>query len=100
VRKRALPAYSALVGEQGRLVHRRWIERKPVEDIPLLSAAEIGPVADAAVLYESVQNIQVVPIGKRTLTTIFVPMVIPFLVLPLLKFPLDTILTTVLKALL
>jgi len=99
-RKRALPAYSALVGEQGRLVHRRWIERKPVEDVPLLSAAEIGPVADAAVLYESVQKIQVVPIGRRTLTTILVPMVIPFLVLPLLKFPLDTILATVLKALL
>jgi len=99
-RKRALPAYSALVGEQGRLVHRRWIECKPVEDVPLLSAAEIGPVADAAVLYESVQNIQVVPIGRRTLTTILVPMVIPFLVLPLLRFPLDTILATVFKALL
>lgn len=98
-RKEALPAYAALVGEQGRLVHRRWIERKPVDDVPLLDAAEIGPVADAAVLYESVQNMQVVPIGRRTLTTILVPMVAPFLVLPLLRFPLDVILSTLLKAL-
>ena len=26
-RQRALPVYAALVGEQGRLVQRRWIER-------------------------------------------------------------------------
>jgi len=98
-RNEALPAYAALVGEQGRLVHRRWIERRPVDDVPLLDAAEIGPVADAAVLYESVQNMQVVPIGKRTLMTILVPMAAPFLVLPLLRFPLELILSTLLKTL-
>ena len=98
-RKRALPVYSALVGEQGRLVHRRWIERKPVDDPSLLEAEGIGVVADAATLYESVQNMQVVPIGRRTLTAILVPMVIPFLVLPLLRFPIDAILAALFKAL-
>jgi hypothetical protein len=99
-RDRAHSAYSALVGEQGRLVHRRWIEGRPVDDVPLLDAPEIGPVADAAALYESVHNMQVVPIGKRTLTTILLPMTLPFLVLPLLKYPLDAIMSALLKALL
>ena len=43
---------------------------------------------------------QSVPIGKHTLTTILVPMVIPFLVLPLLRFPIDAILAALFKALL
>ena len=43
---------------------------------------------------------QLVPIGKRTLTTILVPMAIPFLVLPLLRFPIDAILAALVKALL
>lgn len=99
-RKRALPAYAALVGEQAQLIQRRWIERKPVDDPTLLEAEGIGVAADAATLYESVQNMQLVPIGKRTLTTILVPMVIPFLVLPLLRFPIDAILAALFKALL
>ena len=66
----------------------------------MLEAEGIGPVADAAALYESVQNMQSVPIGKHTLTTILVPMVIPFLVLPLLRFPFDAILAALFKALL
>ena len=79
---------------------RRWIEGQAVDDVPLLDAPEIGPVADAAVLYESVHNMQVVPIGKRTLVTILLPMTLPFLVLPLLKYPLATIMSALLKALL
>ncbi len=99
-RKRALPAYANLVGEQGRLIHRRWIEHKPVDDPSLLEPEGIGVAADAATLYESVQNMQFVPIGKHTLTAILVPMVIPFLVLPLLRFPIDAILAALFKALL
>ncbi len=99
-RMRALPAYAALVGEQGRLVQRRWIERKPVDDPSLLEAEGIGPVADAAALYESVQKMQSVPIGRHTLTAILLPMVIPFLVLPLLRFPFEAILAALFKALL
>jgi len=99
-RKRALPAYAALVSEQGRLIRRHWIERKPIDDPTLLEAEGIGVAADAATLYESVQNMQLVPIGKRTLTTILVPMAIPFLVLPLLRFPIDAILAALVKALL
>ena len=43
---------------------------------------------------------QAVPIGRHNLATILVPLALPFLVLPLLKFPVDTILTALFKALL
>lgn len=98
-RKTALPMYAALVGEQGRLVHRRWIERKPLDDATLLEAEGIGPVADAAALYEAVKNMRSLPIGRRTLLSILVPMAIPFLLLALTRFPFKEILSTLLKAL-
>ena len=64
-RGRAIPACSALVGEQGRLVHRRWILREPVENTAILDAPKIGPVADAAAMYDAVRRMRVVPIGKE-----------------------------------
>ena len=45
------------------------------------------------------QNMQWIPIGKRTLMAILVPMMIPFLVLRLLRFPVDEILAALFKAL-
>ncbi len=99
-RKRALPGYAALVGEQGRLVQRRWIEHESIDEPTLIEAEGIGVLADAAVLYESVRNMQWIPVGKRTLTAILLPMVLPFLVLPLLRFPVDAILAALFKAIL
>jgi hypothetical protein len=98
-RKKALPLYAALVGEQGRLVYRRWIEGKPVEDAALLEAEGVGPVADAATLYYAVKNMRPLPVGRRTLLSILVPMAIPFLLLAMLRFPLKEILMTLLKGL-
>jgi len=98
-RRNALPMYAALVGEQGRLVRRRWIERKPIDDATLLEPEGIGPVADAATLYDAVKNMRILPIGRRTLLSILVPMAIPFLLLAMLRFPLKSILLTLLKGL-
>jgi hypothetical protein len=98
-RGRAIPAYAALVGEQGRLVHRRWILRELVADTPILDAPEIGPVADAATMYEAVKRMRVVPIGKGTIVTILVPIALPLLVVAALRIPLKTLLLTLAKAL-
>jgi hypothetical protein len=97
-RAQAIPAYSALVGEQGRLVHRRWIRREHVGDAPLLDAAEIGPVADAAAMYDAVKRMKVVPIGKASLVKIIVPMALPLIVVALLRIPVKDLLMTLLKA--
>jgi len=81
-------AYADLVGRQGRLVHRRWIERKAVDDEEQLEPTGIGAVADAAVLYEAVTRMRSVPVGKSALLGALAPIAIPFLLLALLRIPL------------
>lgn len=96
-RARALVAYSELVGLQGRLVHRRWIERQPVDDEAILDAPEIGPVADAAALYEAVKKMRPVPIGKSSIAMIIVPLAIPILLVAALQVPLRELLLKLVK---
>jgi hypothetical protein len=98
-RGRAIPAYAALVGEQGRLVHRRWILRQPVADAPILDAPGIGPIADAAAMYEAVTRMRIAPISKTSIVKVLVPMVLPMLVVAALQIPLKDLLLKILKAL-
>ncbi len=98
-RRVAIPAYGALVGEQGRLTHRRWIERQPVGDEPILFAPEIGPLADAFTMYQSVLAMQTVPIGKKTLAAVLAPIAVPFLLVTTLEIPLSQLLQQVFKIL-
>jgi hypothetical protein len=98
-RARAIPAYAALVGEQGRLVHRRWILRETVPDAPLLDAPEIGPVADANAMYDAVKNMRGVPIGKGAVMKVLLPIALPFIVVAALQIPLKDLLLKLAKAL-
>jgi len=98
-RKRAMLAYSALVGRQGALVHRRWIEGREVPAEPILDAPEIGPVADAAAMYEAVVKMRVVPIGKVSIVGILLPLAVPLLVVAALQVPLKELLLKLAKAL-
>lgn len=88
VRRRSVAEYSQLVGRQGRLVHSRWIEGAQVADEPILEAPEIGPVADAAGMYESVKRMRRVPIGKASIVMIVVPLAIPLVLAAALQIPL------------
>jgi len=99
VRARSLVAYSELVGLQGRLVHHRWIECKTVGDEPILDAPEIGPVADAAVLYEAVKKMRRVPISKMSIALIVVPLALPLALVAALQIPLKTMLLDLFKVL-
>jgi hypothetical protein len=98
-RRKALPLYAALVGEQARLLHRRWIERQPADEDPLMEPQGIGVMADSATVYDAVRSMRAFPIGRRTLLAILVPMAIPFLLLVMLQFPLKSILLTLLNVL-
>jgi len=98
-RARAMAAYSTLVGEQGRLVHRRWILREPVDNAPILDAPEIGPVADASTLFDSVKRMRIVPIGKTAIAKILIPLAIPMAVVAALQVPVGELLMKVVKAL-
>jgi len=98
-RKESIRGYSTLVGEQGRLVHRRWILGERIGEEPLLDAPEIGPVADAATLYESVRRMKLAPIGKVSLVAILLPLALPMIAVTLLRIPLKDVLGALLKAL-
>jgi hypothetical protein len=99
VRRCARPAYAVLVGEHGRMVHRRWILREPVAEPKLLEAAEIGPVADTAAIYGAVVAMRPAPIGMRAMVAIMLPIALPMLLAAALQIPLKDIVLKLLKAL-
>ena len=98
-RARAIPAYAALIAEQGRLVHRRWILREEVDDERLLDAPEIGPVADAASMYDAASRMRAVPVGKAAILKVLVPLAVPLLVLAAVQVPLKELLLKLVKTL-
>jgi len=88
-KQKALLSYGDLMGQQGRMVHQRWIDRVPVEgDEELIEAPGLGVVADAGAIFETVKKMRLAPIGPRGLAFILLPLAIPMLVLVLLKVPL------------
>jgi hypothetical protein len=93
--------YGAVVGEHGRRVRRKWILREPVEDREgLLSAPELGPVADTVALYEAVGRMRTVPIGTQALAGVLVPAVLPLIAVAAIRIPIKDMLLTILKTLL
>jgi hypothetical protein len=98
-KRRALLEYAALVGEHGRLVHRRWIEREALAEAPLLAAPEIGPVADTITLYDAVQKMRTVPIGRSALLGIGLAAALPMLPVLAIEIPIRELLMKLLKTL-
>ena len=100
LRRRARFEYGALLTEHGQLVHRRWILGETVPGDDLLSAPELGPVADTISLYDAVAATGPVPIGKQTLILIAVPIALPMIPLIGIEVPLKEALLKVLTTLL
>ena len=100
LRRRALLDYGALVTEHDQLVYRRWLLGEPVTDDALLSAPELGPVADTVSLYDAVSRTRPVPAGKRTLILIAAPILLPMLPLIAIEVPIKEALMKVLLTLL
>ena len=91
--------YGALVGQQGRLVRQKWIEGLQVkDDAGLLSAPELGPVADNISMFQMVDRMRALPVGKRALISVAVPVAIPLLVVVSLRVPIKDVLLGLLKA--
>jgi hypothetical protein len=82
-------------------VRRKWILREPVEDREeLLSAPELGPVADTVALYEAVKRMRSIPIGTQALAGVLVPAVLPLVAVAAIRIPIKDMLLTILKTLL
>jgi hypothetical protein len=84
---RSLLAYGALVGRHGRLVERRWLRGERVDDHGLLSAPELGPVADTLTLYQAVAAFRAVPISRRTVLLVVAAAVLPMIPVVAIRVP-------------
>ena len=98
-KKQALLDYGALVARHGAAVRSRWILGETKRDEPLLSAPEIGPVADTVSLYEAVQRMRPIPLGKAALLAIALPVAIPFIAVLAIQIPLKDLLQGLAKGL-
>ena len=97
-KRRAMLEYGALVGRHGRLVHERWIDGKAVEDDGLLSAPELGPVADTGPAYDAVAGMRVFLIGKATVVPLLVAAALPIIAVLSIEIPIAKILAALAKA--
>ncbi|QJE97754.1 hypothetical protein [Luteolibacter luteus] len=93
----AMNQYGALVAQQNRQVHRKWIEGEPVEDRALLEAPELGPTTDVNAIFEAVREMRTVPFSKKSLITVAIPVALPMLVLAAIEVPLGEILMKIFK---
>ena len=98
-KRAALGSYAAILAEQGRLVRSRWIDGTSKSDAPLLEPAGIGVLADASTMFDAVQSMRCVPIGKTSMTAILVPIAVPLLITVALKIPIRNLLFGLVKAL-
>jgi hypothetical protein len=97
LRRRSLLAYGALLGDYGRAFERRWIGREDADSVaaPMLSAPEIGPVADTVALYEAVSRLRPAPISRRSLLPIVLAAALPLLPVFLIQLPVKAVLLQV-----
>jgi hypothetical protein len=99
-KRAALLEYGALLGRHGTLVRRRWILGQAVADDPVLSAPELGPVADINGLYDSVERMKPVPLGLASIAMVAVPAALPLLPVIAIEVPIRELLGGLAKALL
>jgi len=98
-KRQARLEYGRMVGEQGRLVRRRWILGESVAQGEMLEPAGVGPVADAQTLHDAVMRTRMAPIGKAALFAVLIPILLPMPAVFALQVPLKTMLLKVLKML-
>ena len=96
----ALPSYSAMLAEQGRVARRRWIDGTTKTDTPLLEPDGIGVIADASTMYDQVRTMRIVPISKTSLVAILLPIAVPMLIVVALQVPIRNLLGGLIKTLL
>jgi hypothetical protein len=99
VKRKALLDSGALVGHHDRLVRERWIEGRQLHDAAVLDAPELGPVADTAALFASVQAMRTVPLGMASIVPLAAAASLPMAAVLALQVPIKDMLLTLLKAL-
>jgi hypothetical protein len=97
-KRRSLLEYATLVGHHGRMVRDRWIVGTKLDDDALLSAPELGPVADTGAAYDAVAAMRVLLIGKATIVPLLIAAALPLIPVLAIEIPITKILAALAKA--
>lgn len=100
LKRRSRFEYGTLVGRHGWLVERRWIRGEAVEDGGLLSAPELGPVADTITLYEAITRIRLTAFRLGPAVTLAAAALVPMIPVLMIEIPLKDLLAKIAGALL
>ena len=91
-RRHALLQYSALVGTQGRLVHRKWIQGEEIGNPPILDSPELSCVTDTNAVFDAVEKMRTIPIGKEAVLPLLLAVAIPMLPVFAIEVPIKELL--------
>jgi hypothetical protein len=101
MKRDALLSYGALIGTHGRLVHQRWILGRNVSGASdagdILDAPELGPVVDISAIYDAVEKVTPLPIGKSSVMMVLIPIILPMLLVISQQIPIRDLLLKLLK---
>ncbi len=99
VRKKALRDYGALVTIHNQLFDRKWIQKEQSGDAVLLGNPDASSLIDLGSSFAVIQQMRVVPIGKRTLIVLAVAAALPMVAVVLYATPADEMVRTVVRML-
>jgi hypothetical protein len=93
-------SYGSLVVHYNRDFHEKWVAGSSPEDAPLLGAPDIQSLADMGNSYRYVNDMRVVPFGRRAVFTIAIATVLPCVPLLALVMPMREVIRAMVKAML
>lgn len=89
--RRGALLYGALADEVGHAFERKWLDARKEDRRDSLQAVDFSAVNDLYAVVANVHSIRMVPVDIRDLITLVVAILLPFVPVALLAFPLDQI---------
>jgi hypothetical protein len=98
-RGKALREYGALVTIHNQLFDQKWIQKEQPVDVVILGDPDPSSLIDLGSSFAVIQQMRIVPIGKRTLAVLAVAATLPMVPVILYATPADELVRTVAKML-
>lgn len=84
---------------RGRVWRASRSDGRAIADDAILSAPELGPVADVGVAYDAVRSMRTIAVGRMSIVPLLVAAAIPMLTVLAPEVPIKELLVALLKAL-
>ena len=91
-RFRALLEFGTLIGRHDRAFDEKWVKPRGADRESLLGSPDVSSLADAGVVYEHVERMQLIPFDKKAVLVLVMAALIPMIPLVGTAIPLKEIL--------